>query len=118
MRGRPRLALKFGKKYFRDLCMAMATREEAFLKRSEAFIDPRTPEATPQEMEDAQLPLATRDACAHLLIRLNRCRFETYYLPWKCSAKREAYMRCLGQEYDRRVLEQEKLKLANMQKKH
>jgi NADH dehydrogenase (ubiquinone) 1 beta subcomplex subunit 7 len=58
----------------------------------------RTPEATQQEMEDAQLPLATRDACAHYLIRLNRCRFETYYLPWKCSAKREAYMRCLGQE--------------------
>lgn len=36
-------------------------------------------------MRDAKLPLAYRDSCANLLIPLNRCRFETYYLPWKCE---------------------------------
>lgn len=42
-------------------------------------------EATREEMSAARLPLAYRDSCAHLLIPLNRCRFEEYYLPWKCE---------------------------------
>lgn len=41
--------------------------------------------ATREEMRDAKLPLAYRDSCAHLLIPLNRCRVDTYYLPWKCN---------------------------------
>lgn len=36
-------------------------------------------------MRDAKLPIAYRDSCANLLIPLNNCRFETYYLPWKCE---------------------------------
>ncbi len=44
-------------------------------------------EATREEMRDAKLPLAYRDSCAHLLIPLNRCRYETYYLPWKCEVR-------------------------------
>lgn len=36
-------------------------------------------------MSAARLPLAYRDSCAHLLIPLNRCRYEEYYLPWKCE---------------------------------
>ena len=36
-------------------------------------------------MSAARLPLAYRDSCAHLLIPLNRCRFDEYYLPWKCE---------------------------------
>lgn len=36
-------------------------------------------------MREAKLPLAYRDSCAHLLIPLNRCRVDTYYLPWKCN---------------------------------
>lgn len=42
-------------------------------------------EATREEMSAARLPLAYRDSCAHLLIPLNRCRHEEYYLPWKCE---------------------------------
>jgi len=38
-------------------------------------------------MRDAKLPMQYRDSCAHLLIPLNRCRFETYYLPWKCEVR-------------------------------
>lgn len=44
-------------------------------------------EATRDEMRQAKLPLAYRDSCAHLLIPLNRCRYETYYLPWKCEVR-------------------------------
>jgi NADH dehydrogenase (ubiquinone) 1 beta subcomplex subunit 7 len=36
-------------------------------------------------MSAARLPLAYRDSCAHLLIPLNRCRHEEFYLPWKCE---------------------------------
>jgi len=36
-------------------------------------------------MSEARLPLAYRDGCANLLIPLNRCRYEEYYLPWKCE---------------------------------
>ena len=38
-------------------------------------------------MSDARLPLAYRDSCAHLLIPLNRCRRNEYYLPWKCEVR-------------------------------
>lgn len=38
-------------------------------------------------MREAKLPLAYRDSCAGLLIPLNRCRQEEYYLPWKCSVR-------------------------------
>ena len=44
-------------------------------------------EATREQMSEAKLPLAYRDSCANLLIPLNRCRFETYYLPWKCEVR-------------------------------
>lgn len=40
--------------------------------------------ATREQMSEAKLPLPYRDSCAHLLIPLNRCRFEEYYMPWKC----------------------------------
>lgn len=43
-------------------------------------------------MSEAKLPLAYRDGCANLLIPLNRCRREEYYLPWKC----EVCWRCPG----------------------
>jgi hypothetical protein len=45
--------------------------------------------ATREEMSAAKLPLAYRDSCANLLIPLNRCRYEEYYLPWKCEVRCE-----------------------------
>ncbi|KAI7247642.1 hypothetical protein KC352_g13699, partial [Hortaea werneckii] len=42
---------------------------------------PKT-QATRAEMSAAKLPLAYRDQCAHLLIPLNKCRYDNYYLPW------------------------------------
>lgn len=41
--------------------------------------------ATREEMREASLPIAYRDTCANLLIPLNRCRKDTYYMPWKCE---------------------------------
>lgn len=43
--------------------------------------------ATREQMSKARLPLAYRDSCANLLIPLNRCRYEEYYLPWKCEVR-------------------------------
>ena len=40
-------------------------------------------------MSEARLPLAYRDGCAGLLIPLNRCRYEEYYLPWKCEVRKD-----------------------------
>ncbi|KAH8807996.1 NADH-ubiquinone oxidoreductase B18 subunit-domain-containing protein [Xylogone sp. PMI_703] len=50
--------------------------------------------ATRQQMSDAKLPLAYRDSCANLLIPLNRCRYEEFYLPWKCETERHSYEKC------------------------
>lgn len=43
--------------------------------------------ATRDQMSEAKLPMAYRDSCANLLIPLNRCRYEEYYLPWKCEVR-------------------------------
>ncbi|KAI0480003.1 NADH-ubiquinone oxidoreductase B18 subunit-domain-containing protein [Xylaria cf. heliscus] len=43
--------------------------------------------ATREEMRDARLPIAYRDSCANLLIPLNRCRVDTYYMVWKCEVR-------------------------------
>lgn len=53
--------------------------------------------ATHKEMADARLPLGYRDFCADLLIPLNKCRSETYYLPFKCQDLRHDYEKC---QYD------------------
>ncbi|KIW00189.1 uncharacterized protein PV09_08229 [Verruconis gallopava] len=68
--------------------------------------------ATKQQMSDARLPLAYRDSCAHLLIPLNRCRFETYYLPWKCEDERHSYEKCQYVEFKKRVAKMDELKAA------
>jgi len=54
---------------------------------------------TRQQMNDAQLPLAWRDHCAHKLIDLNECRVGSKYLPWTCSHEKHSYEKCLYKEY-------------------
>jgi len=91
-------------------------------------------------MSAAKLPLAYRDSCAHLLIPLNRCRFDTYYLPWKCMVRtsrpscralrresrerrrwtddeaeqdeRHSYEKCQYAEFQRRVKKMDELRAA------
>ena len=50
--------------------------------------------ATREAMSEARLPLAYRDSCANLLIPLNRCRYEEYYLPWKCEVRSYRLLSC------------------------
>ncbi|KAL3693911.1 hypothetical protein R1sor_007562 [Riccia sorocarpa] len=50
--------------------------------------------ATQEEMVKARVPMGSRDFCAHLLIPLNKCRLENYYLPWKCVDERHSYEKC------------------------
>ncbi|QKX56996.1 uncharacterized protein TRUGW13939_04104 [Talaromyces rugulosus] len=68
--------------------------------------------ATHQEMSDARLPLAYRDSCAHLLIPLNRCRRDEYYLPWKCETERHIYEKCQYNEFRKRVAKMDELRAA------
>ncbi|KAJ4396154.1 hypothetical protein N0V93_000372 [Gnomoniopsis smithogilvyi] len=70
------------------------------------------PKATREEMRDAKLPLAYRDSCANLLIPLNNCRFETYYLPWKCEQERHTYEKCQYVEFKKRVAKMNELRAA------
>ncbi|TKX18191.1 putative NADH-ubiquinone oxidoreductase B18 subunit (NDUFB7) [Elsinoe australis] len=66
--------------------------------------------ATREEMSAAKLPIAYRDSCAHLLIPLNRCRYEEYYLPWKCEDERHSYEKCQYEEFKKRVAKMDELR--------
>lgn len=50
--------------------------------------------ATPEEMADAKLPLGYRDNCAGLLITLNNCRKDGYFMPWACEHEMHEYESC------------------------
>ena len=54
--------------------------------------------ATEQEMKDARLPVSWRDYCAHILIKLNKCRKENSYMVNKCVELRHAYEKCQYEE--------------------
>ena len=61
-----------------------------------------TMKVTPEQLQKFQVPIAYRDYCAHLLIRLNKCREKSFYMPWKCEHERHSYESCQYQEYKRR----------------
>jgi len=50
-----------------------------------------------EEMEKYQIQKYYRDYCAHLLIPLNKCRFDNYFLPFRCVEERHTYEQC---QYD------------------
>mmetsp|Transcript_26584 Transcript_26584/g.55993 ORF Transcript_26584/g.55993 Transcript_26584/m.55993 type:complete len:92 (+) Transcript_26584:183-458(+) len=67
------------------------------------------PEAEPQKdqdiqaIKDAKIPLAWRDTCSHILIKLNQCRRETWWNPNKCEHDRHTYEECQYNAYLQRV---------------
>ena len=67
-----------------------------------------TMKVTRQQLKDARIPVHLRDYCAHMLLPLDKCRDENYYLPWKCVEERHAYEECQHHmyEYRRRVLQE------------
>ncbi|KAL6304063.1 B18 subunit of NADH:ubiquinone oxidoreductase [Sparassis latifolia] len=58
---------------------------------------PSSTTASQTELKEARVPLAWRDQCSALLIPLNVCRKDNYYLPWECTNERHAYEKC---QYD------------------
>lgn len=65
-----------------------------------------------QAMANARLPLSYRDSCAHLLIPLNKCRVDEYYLPWKCENERHSYEKCQYEEFKKRVAKMDEIRAA------
>ncbi|KAI9356375.1 B18 subunit of NADH:ubiquinone oxidoreductase [Pilaira anomala] len=63
--------------------------------------------APQQDMAKSRIPFEYRDYCAKLLIPLNKCRGETFYLPWKCETERHAYEKCQYDDFKRRMKEQQ-----------
>lgn len=55
---------------------------------------PASTDATREEMSAAKLPLAYRDSCAGLLIPLNKCRMDNYYLNWRCQVWQQHVRTC------------------------
>ncbi|KAL8903232.1 MAG: hypothetical protein Q9207_004066 [Kuettlingeria erythrocarpa] len=70
------------------------------------------PPATREQMSEARLPIPYRDSCAHLLIPLNRCRVNEYYLPWKCEDERHSYEKCQYEEFKKRVAKMDEIRAA------
>ncbi|KAF9010060.1 NADH-ubiquinone oxidoreductase B18 subunit-domain-containing protein [Cyathus striatus] len=68
--------------------------------------------ASQEDMRHHKVPLGWRDQCSALLIPLNICRKEKYYLPWECEHERHTYEKCQYDDYVRRMKELSKIKQA------
>jgi NADH dehydrogenase (ubiquinone) 1 beta subcomplex subunit 7 len=62
------------------------------------LVDP----ATIPEEDLKYVPLDLRNECAHLLLRLEKCREESFYLPWKCGGKKHTYDHCMQAVFAKR----------------
>ncbi|KAK9844610.1 hypothetical protein WJX74_004608 [Apatococcus lobatus] len=60
--------------------------------------------ASQEDLRRAKVDIAWRDFCSHLLIPLNQCRRDNFFLPWKCEHERHEYEKCQYFDYKRRVL--------------
>ena len=66
-------------------------------------------EAMPKQDQDiealkaARIPLAFRDTCGHLLIKLNKCRRDNTFSPHQCGHERHTYEECGYYSYQQRV---------------
>lgn len=80
------------------------------------FYKPPKMKATQKEMQDAKIPVAWRDFCAHLLIPLNKCRNENFYMPWACKHERHEYEKCQYKDYKKRVIAMERYREATKNK--
>ena len=56
-----------------------------------------------ESLKDNQVPTAFRDKCAHLLVKLNQCRRETFFNPGKCGHQRHTYEECEYIAWNKRV---------------
>ncbi|TFK67865.1 hypothetical protein BDN72DRAFT_798541 [Pluteus cervinus] len=70
--------------------------------------------ASQTELKQHKVPLGWRDGCSALLLPLNVCRKDRYYVPWECEHERHAYEKCVYilSLYVRRMKELSKRKQA------
>ncbi|KAI0719218.1 B18 subunit of NADH:ubiquinone oxidoreductase [Fomitopsis betulina] len=68
--------------------------------------------ASQEELKQHKIPVAWRDQCSALLIPLNVCRKDKYYLPWECENEKHAYEKCQYEDYVRRMKVLSKQKAA------
>lgn len=68
--------------------------------------------ASQEEMDSAKLPLHWRDFCSHLLIPLNKCRRDNFYMPWACHHERHAYEKCQYKDWIERVQAMDRIRAA------
>ena len=47
-----------------------------------------------ESLKAANVPLAFRDKCGHLLVDLNKCRRANFYSPNQCGHERHTYEEC------------------------
>eukprot|EP00527_Entomoneis_sp_CCMP2396_P007649 CAMPEP_0198141970 /NCGR_PEP_ID=MMETSP1443-20131203/4878_1 /TAXON_ID=186043 /ORGANISM="Entomoneis sp., Strain CCMP2396" /LENGTH=96 /DNA_ID=CAMNT_0043804879 /DNA_START=141 /DNA_END=431 /DNA_ORIENTATION=+ len=62
------------------------------------------------EIKTNRVPLHYRDQCAHLLIPLNKCRRETFYMPESCGHERHTFEQCQHIMYEQRVAMKKEMK--------
>jgi NADH dehydrogenase (ubiquinone) 1 beta subcomplex subunit 7 len=53
-----------------------------------------------EEMKAARISPRMRTWCAHHIPALQTCRYNNYWLPWKCEHEREMYEKCRFKEYE------------------
>ncbi|KAJ7598926.1 B18 subunit of NADH:ubiquinone oxidoreductase [Mycena floridula] len=64
---------------------------------------PTSTTASQEELKANRVPLGWRDNCSALLIPLNLCRKQNYYLPWECQDQKHVYEKCQYDDYMRRM---------------
>mmetsp|Transcript_3422 Transcript_3422/g.6330 ORF Transcript_3422/g.6330 Transcript_3422/m.6330 type:complete len:92 (-) Transcript_3422:54-329(-) len=65
-----------------------------------------------EALEKARTPLAFRDSCAHILLKLNKCRRNTYYMPYECGHDRHVYEECQYNAWLQRIETKKQIDLA------
>ncbi|XP_006900826.1 PREDICTED: NADH dehydrogenase [ubiquinone] 1 beta subcomplex subunit 7 [Elephantulus edwardii] len=73
--------------------------------------------ATQQQMNDAQLPLALRDYCAHYLIQLLKCKRNNFPNFLACKHQKHDWEYCEHLDYVRRMKEFERERRLLQRKK-
>ncbi|KAG5727525.1 hypothetical protein E4T56_gene12225 [Termitomyces sp. T112] len=68
--------------------------------------------ASQADLKAHQVPLGWRDSCSALLLPLNVCRKQNFYMPWECDHERHTYEKCQYDDYIRRMKELSKQKKA------
>lgn len=84
---------------------------------AESFPPPTVMVATQQEMNDAQLTLQQRDYCAHYLIRLLKCKRDSFPNFLACKHEQHDWDYCEHLDYVKRMKEFERERRLLQRKK-